>query len=236
MQECFVVLDRHLHVKYANHRAEIFFKMPVDEMRPHQIGNFIMASDDYSAWEYYHGVVTKTGEPVQFTSLSKNDPDHTLSINAFPYDGDEIGFLFSSTSAHQDALATQRKIDATHAAIAADLSLCRIDLNVRGGLAAVDDNFVALTGFGDDQLRELLLTDLVHPHDRGKVARTINSVIEAGGSDSLNIRLLDKSAEAHPIRLNVGAVAGASRSVAVVGVIVMEKLVIPEEVVHPAGL
>lgn len=207
IQECFISFDGDFRVMHANHRAALYYSITLDSLRGRSMRDLKPFQADGIAWEYYARMVRMTGEPVTFQVKSGLRQDSTLTIKAFPFDG-EVGALFSSTNPQEDAVRCLRQGDALSAALEADPDLSEVRLNSRGGITQVSESFVALSGFPKGQLLTLMIAEVLHPHDRPPVHRAFDAVMRDDSAASVEARLMVRDGAMRKLRLSFSAVPG----------------------------
>jgi PAS domain S-box-containing protein len=207
--EGFLALDREMRIVAVNPVFEAYVGKAANQvvgaswpaLFPELAGS-VMA-------EQYHRVL-RTGEATEFEVVSSVFPGRVISVRAFPY-GDGMAVLFVNRTAEREREDRLSEGLALEAAASALPGLALATLNLRGGLAQVDDAFVALTGFDRAELMRCRLADILRPRDRMALNDAIDAALADAPPRAVFVRLLSRSGVEAPVHLSLAPIRRGDR-------------------------
>lgn len=201
IDESFCALDANLNVTDINRAGECYFGIAKADLIGRSVRESILSTPDSLLWSRLKNLLrTGTGFEISYRSLLY--PGSTVHMRAFPYNAG-AGVLFRTEANDQGKY--QELWSALQAAVCTDPTRAVLRLNVRGGISVVHDHFCAMTGFSRDRLKTLLLTEIVHPHERLRLSKSINSALRLSSAKPEIYHFLTKEGGERRLRLTMGA-------------------------------
>jgi len=204
IQEGFFAIDPDFRLTDVNRVGELYFGVAREDMIGKDLRDMVPETRRSLAWDYMRRVL-QSGEAADSNVRSTVRPGSTINIRAFPY-ANGVGVIFANMTAQEEARLIQSWWRALLAAVHIDPSVALIRLDMRGGIAAVDENFCAMTGFGEEQLLTLLLAEIVPQHERIALGRAINEAMRDRGAKIVNLNIMTKDGAERRLKLSLSPI------------------------------
>ncbi|MDG2529972.1 PAS domain-containing protein [Caulobacter endophyticus] len=149
--------------------------------------------------------VLRTGETLEFESESTVQSGRSFGVRVFPYPGG-VAALFVNRTEERDLRARLDRASALEAALSVLPGVATARLNIRGVLAAMDADFLRLTGFSDAELRDCRLSDIVRPAERRALTQAIEHALQGEAPARLPVTLLVKDGAERVVELALATI------------------------------
>lgn len=212
--EAFMALDADLVITAVNPVLEAYVGQSAFQLVGRHWAEVFPTLRDGVLHEHYRRVL-RTGEAAEFEVASLLFPGRVVSQKVFPYGGG-VAALFTNRTRERERDRQVEDAAALERLAAAASGLCLIEVNMRGRIARVDDNFIALSGFDADALSRFRLADIVRPRDRSRLLACMDGALEDNEAPSLRASLLARDGREEAVIMTMAPIlrdghAGALR-------------------------
>lgn len=199
----FIAFDRNMTVLEINRAACCFLKTEREAVLGRKLDERLPGIEETFGY-------------ASLTRASRSGTISTFEMPSFVYEGrwllfqtfpfrDGAACLFRDIT---DELENRRRADAktaTLAALAVHGGMGRAKLSVRGTFNTVDPAFAALAGFLPEGLARARLIDIVAPHCRALASDAIETVLNGGDAQRVDVALLTREGAERPVRIGLAA-------------------------------
>ncbi|PVM92000.1 PAS domain-containing protein [Caulobacter endophyticus] len=149
--------------------------------------------------------VLRTGETLEFESESTVQSGRSFGVRVFPYPGG-VAALFINRTEERDLRGRLDRAAALETALSVLPGVATARLNIRGVLAAMDADFLRLTGFSEAELRDCRLSDIVRPAERRALTHAVEHALQGEAPARLPVTLLVKDGAERTVELALATV------------------------------
>lgn len=210
VSEAFLAMDADLKIVAVNPVFEAYVGRAASEIIGRSWAEVFPELDGSVLHENYRRVL-RTGEVAEFEVTSMLFPGRFVTMKVFPYGGG-VAALFQNRTLERERERAVEEAAAFALLARATPGLSLIEVNLRGGLARVDDGFVALSGFDAETLLRFRLADIVLPSDRSRLLASIDMALEGEGTPSLRTRLLGRDGQEQAVTMTFAPILRHGRA------------------------